>query len=681
MPLNFENAIVYDIETFPNCFTFCMEPLHSGQNVVWEISQYRDDRSSLIEFFKWCAMYQTPMIGFNNVGFDYPIIHLLWKNPSLSYDVLYAKCQEIIGSQNINRFGHTIWAADRFAPQIDLFKMHHMDNKAKATSLKQLQITMRSDFVQDMPIENGVVLTKEQIDNYLVPYNRHDVTETKKFAVYSKPAIDFRAEMEEQFGIEVYNWNDTKIGEKIVEQKLGDDLCYDMSSGRKKPRQTPRSSIPLKDIIFPYVNLQKPEFKRIYDFMNAQTLTSADIENIGQEVQTIKTKGVFEDLTTTVNNVVYHYGVGGIHGSVERKKIQATDEWLIRDIDVSSLYPSIAIANRLYPEHLGRAFVDVYSQIPDERRKIQKQFGKKCPKANALKLACNGLYGKSNSVFSVFYDPKFTMSITINGQLMLSMLLEKLIDVPTVSIIQANTDGITYYVHKNYEPYCANICDEWQKLTGLILEGADYERMYIRDVNNYIAIGTDGKRKLKGAYWTPSENGLDEYLKSIAESQPPAWHKNFSNIVSTRAAVAHLTEGVDIEKYILNCVNPFDFMLSVKATGGSKLFWGDDPVQKNTRFFVTHIGRYLTKQMPPAGPLGSYKRRNGVSEEEYNRVMAETGGEWDERVCSKNKSKYETRINAVAAGQLVRVCNRIEDFDWDILNYSYYIEEAKKLIF
>ena len=232
MTLNFSNAIVYDIETFPNCFTFCMEPLHGEPNVVWEISQYRDDRKQLLEFFNWCATYQVPMIGFNNIGFDYPVIHLLWKNPSVSYQELYQKAVDIISNQNTNRFGNIIWASDRFAPQIDLFKMHHFDNKAKSTSLKQLQITMRSDFVQDMPIENGTVLTKDQIDNYLVPYNRHDVTETKKFAVHSKAAIDFRAEMEEQFGIEVYNWNDTKIGEKIVEQKLGDDLCYDMSSGR-----------------------------------------------------------------------------------------------------------------------------------------------------------------------------------------------------------------------------------------------------------------------------------------------------------------------------------------------------------------------------------------------------------------------------------------------------------------
>lgn len=674
--LDFNRAIVYDIETFPNCFTFCMEFLHNETNVVWEISQYRDDRKQLIEFFQWCVQNQVPMIGYNNIGFDYPVIHLLWNNPSATYQQLYAKAMEIIqGQGDGNRFGHTVWADNRFAPQVDLFKMHHFDNRSKSTSLKFLQINMRSKFVQDMPIENGTVLTKQQVDDLIVPYNRHDVTETKKFALASKDALGFRAELEEQFGVEVYNWNDTKIGEQTIIQRLGDEVCYDYSSRRKKPRQTPRNRIALKDIIFPYIAFQKPEFQRILDYFRSQTLTSEEIATVGQEEasSTIKTKGVFTDLSVSLNGVKYCYGVGGIHASVERKRIYATDEWLIRDIDVSSLYPSIAIANGLHPEHLGQAFVDVYRMIPEERRQIQKIQGKKCPKANALKLACNGVYGKSNSVFSVFYDPQFTMSITINGQLMLSMLLEKLIDVPTVSIIQANTDGITYYVHKSYEPQCAELRKWWQELTGLILEDANYKSMLIRDVNNYIAVGTDGKCKLKGAYWTPDSK---DYIGTIGG----AWHKNFSNIVSVRAAVENMLNGTDIAEYLKTEVNKFDFCLAVKTRGSDKLYWGEEQLQKNTRFYVSKTGKYLCKRMPPKGVLGAYKKKNGVSDAEYAHVMQETNGEWDGRVCTANKSKHDIRKTDVCAGQLTTIVNDISDFDWNNVDYSYYVEEARKLL-
>ena len=672
--LNFDNAIVYDIETFPNCFTFTMEMLNSDVKSVWEISEFRDDRQSLLAFFRELSATQTPMIGFNNINFDYPVIHFLWNNPSATYQQLYAKAMEIIEAQI--KFGHIIWASDRFAPQVDLFKIHHFDNKAKSTSLKALQINMRSKTVVNMPIKDGTVLTKEQV-NTLISYNYHDVVQTKAFAKHAHKAIEFRAGLEEQFGVEVYNWNDTKIGEQTIIQRLGDEMCYDMSSGKRKMRQTPRTSIPLKNVIFPYVQLNKSEFKRIYDYMCNQTLTSEEFNEVGEESTNIKTKGVFTNLTATINGVEYHYGVGGIHGSVERKRIVATDDWWIVDIDVGSLYPSIAIANNLYPEHLGDTFVNVYSNLKKERKKWQKEKGKKCVEANAIKLALNGVYGKSNSVFSVFYDPQFTMSITINGQLMLSMLLEKLIDVPSVSIIQANTDGITYYIHKDHYQKTIDICKEWEQLTGLQLEEVRYSKMYIRDVNNYIAVGIDGSSKLKGAYWTPDPL---KYHQSIAESQPPAWHKNFSNVVSVRAAVANMIDGIDIETFIRTCCNPYDFCCAVKATGSSQLMWGSQPVQKNTRYYISTDGEFLSKHMPPAGPVGAYKRKTGVTEQEYNKIMSETGGQWDERVCTKNKSIYEERITGLCAGYKVTVCNNINDFNWNTVNYDWYIEEARKLI-
>lgn len=673
--LNLTNAIVYDIETFPNCFTFTMEMLNQPVSAVWEISQYRDDRQQLLAFFRELAASQTPMIGYNNINFDYPVIHFLWNNPSATYQQIYAKAQEIIEGQD--RFGHIIWASDRFTPQIDLYKMYHFDNKAKATSLKYLQINMRVDSVEDMPIEPGTVLTQEQINTLLIPYNYHDVQETKRFAHYAHRAIELRQGLEEQFGVDIYNWNDTKIGEQTITSRLGDDVCYDISTGRRQMRQTPRTQIPLKNIIFPYVSLKKSEFRRIYDYMYSQTLRSEEIDAVGEESTNIQTKGVFKNLTAIVEGVKYHYGVGGIHGSVEKKRIQATDDWWIVDVDVSSLYPSIAIVNGLHPEHLGERFASVYGDLKKERKKWQKEKGKKCTEANAIKLALNGAYGKSNSKFSVMYDPQFTMTITINGQLMLSMLLEWLTDVPTLQVIQANTDGITFYIHKNYYEQTREICKRWEQLTRLDLEEARYAKMYIRDVNNYIAVGTDGKCKLKGAYWTPDPL---RYHESIDESQPPAWHKNFSNLVSTRAAVANMVEGVDIETYIRSCFNPFDFCCAIKATGGSKLLWGDKHVQKNTRFYISTDGEFLSKVMPPAGPVGCYKRKNGVSEQEYNRVMAETGGQWDERVCTGNKSKYEERITGLAAGYKVSVVNNIKDFRWDNVNYEWYIQEAQKLI-
>ena len=478
MTISLDQAICYDIETLPNCITVAAEFLHSDIKAVWEISEYRDDRQALREWFNWLAGNQIPMIGFNSEGFDYPVLHVLWRNPGAGYAELYDKSQAII--EGNDRFGHTIWPRDRFAPQIDLYKLHHFDNRAKTTSLKALQFNMRSASVIESAVPFGQAVSRADIDNDLIPYNQHDVSETKRFAHYSLPAIQFRLGIVEQFGIECLSWNDTKIGEKMLEQRLGDDVCYDRSSGRKERRQTPRSRVALRDIIFPYVQFQNPEFQRVHRFMLDQVLTPEDISDPDAP---IKTKGVFTDLHADVGGVRFEFGTGGVHASVEKQRFEVDTEWMIRDIDVAALYPSVAIVNRLAPAHLGEAFVAEYARIPAER----KQHAKGTYMNAALKLAANGAYGKSNSVYSFLYDPQFTMQITINGQLMLCMLAEWLLTVPTVRLIQCNTDGITYMIRREHLEQAQAVETQWQAYTHLVLEDAEYSRMWIRDSNNYIA--------------------------------------------------------------------------------------------------------------------------------------------------------------------------------------------------
>lgn len=671
--LNFQDSFIYDIETFPNVFTLSIETFHEENIKTFEISEFLDEREELFEFINWCAIKQVVGIGFNNIGFDYPILHYIMKNPSCSVQDIFDKASEIINSEE--RFSHNIWASDRIFPQIDLYKVYHMDNHAKSTTLKALQINMRSKNVWDLPFPVGTNLTEFQIRDKLIPYNQNDVAETKKFALVSKDAINFRISLIDKFGVDVLNWSDTKIGSKIMEKKLGEGLCFDKSSGSKKPRQTYRKQIALKDIIFPYVKFENPEFQKVHEYLKEQVLKGSEIEDIAKTK--IKTKGVFTNLKAHINGFDFHFGTGGIHGSVSSECFVASKEWLIVDVDVASLYPSIAIVNKIAPEHLGQRFHEEYSNLPKERKRWQEEKGKKCVEANALKLASNGVFGNSNSEYSVFYDPQFTISITLNGQLMLCMLAEKLLTVPTLKIIQINTDGITYYINKEHEEAAKQICADWQEITKLVLEENKFKRAWVRDVNNYIMEDYKGELKLKGVYWTPDDTN---YFQSISEQQPPAWHKDLSNLVSVRAAVEAMVNGTKTEDYIKKCTNPHDLISRIKARGSDKLLYGEEYIQKTNRYFVSKNGLDLIKISPPTGYIGEYKKKNGVTQEEYERVMTETGGEWDERVCTKNKSKYEERRTAIEAGYKVKICNKIEDFSFEDIDYDWYIQQAEKLI-
>ena len=499
---------VYDIETYPNVFTFSCECIETGDRWYYEISIRRNDLGQFIQFLLALRDSGASMIGFNNIHFDYPVIHHIlqcapaWMN--LTADAIngfiYQKAQSIINSQD--RYGHIIWQP--IIKQIDLFKIHHFDNKAKSTSLKMLEFNMRMTNICDLPFPSGTFLTPEQMP-VLAYYNMEgDVEATVKFYHYTKPMIDFRESMTAKYDDDYTNYNDGKIGSsyfimKLEEHAPGTCYYYD-ENNKRKPRQTSRvNGVPINEIIFPYVQFRHPEFNRILQWMRSQVLTSKEWVtptrlgfNNNNRVVEIVTKGVFKDVHCIINDFKYDFGTGGIHGSLTGAAVVTDDQYAIIDLDVASYYPNLAIVNRIFPEHLNEVFCDIYKDIYEQR----KTYAKKTVENTGLKYALNVPYGQSNSIYSPFFDPKYTMSITINGQLLLCMLAELLLDIPGLSLIQINTDGLTVKVHRNYRILVEHAAKQWETITGLELESVDYKAMYIRDVNNYIGVYEDGSQKV-----------------------------------------------------------------------------------------------------------------------------------------------------------------------------------------
>ena len=66
---------IYDIETYPNIFTFTLIREDGKWLKSFEVSARKNQ---IIEFFK-CIDYLTDdnhsLVGFNNLGFDYPVVH------------------------------------------------------------------------------------------------------------------------------------------------------------------------------------------------------------------------------------------------------------------------------------------------------------------------------------------------------------------------------------------------------------------------------------------------------------------------------------------------------------------------------------------------------------------------------------------------------------------------------
>lgn len=659
-----ESDWFYDEETFPNVFTVGFEHARTGQRYQFELSHRRDDMVQLAEFVNWMGAVAMRQIGFNNVGFDYPVLHLIVKmHGAVSVEQIYDKAMSIINAPDNARFANIIWENDRVVEQVDLYKIHHFDNISRATSLKMLEINMGMNNVEDLPFPVGTILNDEQID-VLIDYMWHDIEATKRFYYLTLPQIKFREELSERYGKNFINHNDGKIGKDFFIMKMEEVVpgsCYDRSSGKRVIQQTVRTSVDLNTVIFDYVRFEHPEFQRIMAWFRAQVIT--------------KTKGAFSDVNCTIDGFQYDFGLGGIHGSVDSTIIESDDDYQIVDVDVASYYPRIPMATRLKPAHLPDIFCDIYNEVYLERKKYKKG----SPENAMYKLALNSVYGDSNNKHSPFFDTAYTMATTVNGQLMLCMLAEQLIKIPGLSMLQVNTDGLTVKCPRGHIEHMRSICTWWEGETQLELEEALYSRMMVRDVNNYIAEYEGGKLKRIGAY-------AHETAMLNPGTREVTWNKNHSSLVVAKAAQAALVNGEYIDEFIRNHVNIRDFLVNAKVPRSSKLALqrdGQDIIIPNiVRYVVTNNGDPMCKLMPAQGPVGEYKRANKLTDDYFNQVLSEVGlGRWDERIHTKNQSQYEdVRRNSVEAGYLVTICNDIQQLNTLDINYDYYIKKAEKLV-
>lgn len=724
---------VYDIETYPTVFTLALSSSDGKHVRVFEVSDRMNQTQEILNCLRYLAQKKHRMVGFNNLGFDYPVLHAIMeqakeaKRQGIQYFIdaneVYKIAMEQIQTAR-DGFAKVIKAEDEIIPQIDLFKINHFDNKARATSLKMLEFNMLSDNIEDLPFPVGKELTYDEID-VLKRYNLHDVLETKKFYHHNIPAIRLREDLSKKYSYNFMNHNDTKIGKDyfILElEKHQKGICYKVDShGRRKMNQTRHKSIALKDCLFDYYDFKRPEFIALKDWFSKQVIKETkgvftDIEEhllgdvakyaeMGVKRVKFKTKptdkevkdflkvhplgwveetelkaletlkdtqgnpvketyidektgkekqrvvrvpkksyhgcyNVASCLNVVINGFRFDFGTGGIHGSLSSTVVREDEDNDIEDADVSSYYPNMAISNNVYPLHLGETFCTIYKDVYEQR----KAYGKGTPENAVMKLALNGVYGDSNSEFSPFYDSSYTMKITINGQLSLCLLAERLMEIEGLQLIQINTDGMTVKKPRSAKEKYHEICKQWMKDVKLELEFADYKSMHIRDVNNYIACYTNGKVKFKGAYVAYDREGKGEL----------GWHQNHSAKVVQMAAAAEMLDGVPVDEFIRNHKNKYDFLLRTKVPRSSSLVlltqiedegleFEETKLQNICRYYPCKKGGKLVKVMPPL-----------EGSTEFRRIGIDT--DWN-----------------------VKVCNNIVDFDWDV-DYAYYINEAKKLV-
>jgi hypothetical protein len=629
------NVLIYDIETLKEFFLVVVYNPATDVYREFQVNRYKNRLDGLMAFIERHKDYYW--VGYNNLRFDSQVMEWVIRNYENWHELsnleitarIAQKASDVIDDAN-----HEVFAeyreSDLSIKQLDLFRIHHFDNKNRRVSLKRLEFEMDLENIEEMPISHvKESLTTEDI-TLITEYCINDVKATYQFYLVTigqtdhplykgDNKIELRQDIEAEFGIPCLNYSDSKIGDEMIKKFYCQEKGIDYKELPKKGFF--RKSIDVNKCIAPYVSFQTPELKQFLARIKKLKLGMQDD---------------FKEELHFYGNV-YSFMKGGLHTENSPKVFEANEEYEIIDWDVSSYYPAIIINNARYPQHLGREFLRGYQAMFEKRLEL-KPLAKKDKKikgiVGALKLAVNSVYGKSSDMQSWIYDRQLTMFTTITGELSLMMLIEAY-ELAGIHVISANTDGVTIRIKKELIGKMHEINAWWSELTKYELERADYQKIIFSTVNDYLAIKTDGEVKKKGDFVTDFE-----------------LHKNKSARIVPIALEQYFLHNIPVDTTIRSATNIYDFCLRQKASSdfhyeGYDRHTGDKTIYNRLiRYYVSNTGEKLLKV------------KNENSDSGAPDVMQVEAGEWLVTVCNHLKSTHS-------------MAN---------INYSYYIERAEKII-
>ncbi len=636
---NDDKLLVYDIETLKENFLVVVFDIENNIYHSFSVDRWKNQ---LDAFVKFTEIYSDAYwIGYNNLRFDSQVVEWILRNyedwHSLSNLEICSKISEKAGDvihdakyEMLPEFSEEALTLK----QIDLFKIHHYDNKNRMVSLKRLEFEMDLENIEEMPIhhlkENLTANELFEIKDYCIndvsaTYEFYKITvgDTSHPLYKGNDQLQIRKDIQEEFGIPCINYSNSKMGDEIIKKYY----CETKGIGYKNlPRKgTFRKNIYLKHCIPKYISF---ETKQLQDFLKS-----------------IKSRvlGQLEDFVEKIDfyGQTYIFAKGGIHNVIIGKTYNANDEEDLVDVDVSGYYPAIIINNSYFPAHLGKEFLVGYSKVYFKRLEL-KPLAKKDKRikgiVSGLKEAGNCPYGKSSEITSWLYDRQMTLATCITGELSILMLIEAC-ELKGIKCIMANTDGATFIVPKNLRNLFIIIKEEWRNKTSVKLtydlEEVDFEKMIFSTVNDYMAIKKDGEIKKKGDFLTDFE-----------------LHKNKSARIVPLALEQYYLNDIPVADFIRNHTNIYDFAIRQKASkdfhyeGIDKKTGQTIVYNKLIRYYISNTGVKLLKM------------KNASCTTNAPAMSQVEAGDWLATVCNKLSRTHSL----------------------DNINHSYYIEKCERII-
>ncbi len=524
---------IFDIEVFKH------EWLIVFKNVVTsEYTVIHNDNHAVKEF----VTRDKLLGGFNNKHYDNYILKAIIAGAD---NALVKEINDFIIAGNLG-FEH--WFLKQNQVYINTFDIR--DDMQNGLSLKAIEGHLGMNIEEtEVPFDIDRPLTKEELAS-TIHYCKHDVDATEQIVRLRKNYLKCKQQLGAMKGIPVEK-SLYATNAKITAMYLGARKRI-WNDGREYeyPSNLDISVIPKEVLEF---------FDTIHD-----TKLSDD--------EWYKTS-----LEIDIGGCPCKYAWGGVHGSLLKYHERATEDRVIQNRDVTSLYPSLIIKYNYLSRNAESPEV---FKVTYDRRLEAKHSGDK-ETSNTLKLPLNIVSGATEQVFNDLYDPKQARGMRISGQLFLTELVMKLIrSCKTFKLLNFNTDGLMYSVDKVELPIVDRICKEWEESTDFELETDEIKEVWIKDVNNLLFVTTKDKVKTVGGYL------------NYGISEKGAWNINNNATIIKKALAEYLVKGIDPKDTIYASDDIFEFQFIAKA--GSKysrayqIVYGTEmEIQKVNRVYAT----------------------------------------------------------------------------------------------
>ena len=204
---------------------------------------------------------------------------------------------------------------------------------------------------------------------------------TKRFYHESLDMIRFREELTARYQRDFMNHNDTKIGKD-----------YFVMEPLKRPVSRATTTVPR--VASPGRPGARASRSRTPSCRGSSSNTRVPAgAGVVQAADDHRDQGVFSDIVARVHGFDFVFGLGGIHGSVESEIIESDEGSVIVDLDVTSYYPTLAIANGFDPRTSARRLWTSTSTCSRSARSTQPP-----RERDAQARAQRGLWGQQQRV-------------------------------------------------------------------------------------------------------------------------------------------------------------------------------------------------------------------------------------------------------------------------------------------